>query len=463
MIVHAYHLPGCRATDDDGVLERNGVRAVAPRLTTDDLQRICQTLVAARAQLTEMPLTRIIAAIDATARRLRDPDAPDYDALINAIAAFTGYSTAMAVHVLDRMSTDWLAAPLHRLVHDEFGGPDAIDAFIERADGIRARAVAPPLTFHVFSGNVPGVSVTSMVRALLVKSAVLGKSAAGEPFLAARFAQRLAQVDPAIGACLAITYWSGGDLQLEATALQHANAVVHYGAATAIASLRARAPAHVRFIEHGPRISFAIVNAAIVDDEAGGRAARELARAVALFEQQGCVSPQSAYVVGNEAAAARRFAARVASALEDVQREFPRGIIDAAEATAVRELRTNAEFRAIRGENVELWTGENLAWTVVLDTAPDFAGTCLNRTLLVKHATAWDDVVAHLRPFGTLLQTVGVAGFESQPLHELATALTDAGATRVTSLADMPWPPVSWHHDGRGPLTELIRWADFEL
>lgn len=463
MTFEASHLPGFAGSTDRIVLERAAARAVAPSLAPDDLRTICRALRDAHVQLVRLPVARVIAAIDAAARRLRDPAAGGFTELIAGIAAFTGYSPRMAAHVVERMSEDWLAAPLEQLIRADLGGDAAVDGFVERVAGGRARAVAPPLTLHVFAGNVPGVAVTSIVRALLVKSAVLGKTAAGEPLLAPRFARLLAHADPVVGAAVAITYWTGGDTALEEVALEYADTVVHYGGAAAIESLRSRAPAGVRFLEHGPRLSFAIVNGEIVDGVAGELAARDLARAVAIFDQQGCVSPQCVYVVANDDAAARRFAARVAAALQVLQLELPRGRIEAADAAAVRELRTRAEFRAIAGEPVELWTGEPLAWTVVLDPDPAFAGTCLNRTLLVKTARSIDHVIARVRPCANLLQTVGVAGFDGDRLLHLAAAAADAGATRIASLAAMPWPSPAWHHDGRGPLTELVRWTDLEV
>jgi hypothetical protein len=459
----AYHLPGFDAAGEPVVLESNAVRAVVPRLSPDDVRAVCQALRAARTQLARFPVGRIIAAVDAAARRLRDPASDRYPELIAGIGAFSGYSTPMAEYVLERMSADWLAGPLHQLVRAELGGAAAIDGFAPAGTGVRSRAVAPPLTFHVFAGNVPGVSVTSIIRALLVKSAVFGKTAAAEPLLAPHFARLLARADPAIGAAVAVTCWVGGDTALEQAALEHADTVIHYGGAAAIESLRARTPAGVRFVEHGPRVSFAIVNGEIVAGEPGARAARDLARAVAVFDQQGCVSPQIAYVVGGDDDAPRRLAALVASALEQLQQELPRGRIDPAEAAAIRDLRTRTEFRSIAGEPVQLWAGQPLTWTVVLAPGSDFAGTCLNRSLLVRPARSLHDVIAHLRPAGHLLQTLGVAGFHGERLLDLAVAAADAGVTRIARLADMPWPPPTWHHDGNSALAELVRWVDLEI
>lgn len=460
----AFHLPaafpGSRREDERVVIaERDGVRAHALRLSAARVGELCAALHVARAGTRDEPLDRVITAIDTATRQLRDRDSGARRAVLHGLTAFSRLSPAMAELVLDRISDDWLAPALHRLIDSEFGGPDAIERFLRRDDGTRLRAVAPPLGLHIFAGNVPGVSVTSIVRALLVRSAVLAKPAAREPVLAAAFARLLDDVDPLIGACVAVNYWKGGDAEIEAAALEQAGMIVHYGSSDAIASMRERAPADATFIEHGPRISFAVIATAGLAD--ADLSASMLARAVALFDQQGCVSPQIAYVIGSPTAA-RDFAARVAAALDSLARTLPRGQLEPAEALAVRQLRTRAEFRAINGEDVQLWEGRNLEYTVVFEPDPDFGGTCLNRTLVVKAVPSTDILVELARPFHRFLQTVGVDGFDTPQLEHLAARLGDIGVSRITSLEAMPWPPPDWHHDGRGPLRELVRWVELE-
>jgi hypothetical protein len=289
---------------------------------------------------------------------------------------------------------------------------------------------------------------------------VLAKAAAGEPALTPAFARLLAQADPEVGACVAVTYWRGGETSIEDAVLERVGLVVHYGSDQAIAALRAHAPARVRFIEHGPHISFALIDA----PGAGAsleHAARDLARATALFDQQGCVSPQLAYVIGSRAQA-RHIAGATAAALDDLQTELPRGRLSPAEAAAIRELRTRAEFDAIGGRSTELWCPAHLHYTVILSADDRFEGSCLNRTLLIKNVPDLSSLISRIEPFGSLLQTVGIAGFHGDSMIRAAAALADAGVTRVTAIADMPWPPPGWHHDGRGPLRELIRWVDLE-
>lgn len=457
----AWHLPAQIAPAATTVIaEHDGFRALAPILTPHDVESVCDTLAAAQRRMREMPVQRVITSIDAAARRLIEPGSAARSEALTALCALSGFSPAMAATLLDRVAADWFATALEQLVDTELGGPAAVENFIQRAPGVRARAVAAPLGFHVFSGNVPGVSITSIVRALLVRSAVMGKTAAGEPVLAPLFARLLEQVDPLLGACVAVTWWAGGDAQREAAVLRRAGLVVHYGSAAAIESLRARAPASTRFVEHGPRISFAIVQLPATDARLED-IARDLATAVALFDQQGCVSPQLAYIIG-DAAGAARVAERTAHALAHTQNVLPRGRISSAEATAIRDLRTRAEFSAIAGSETRLWQGPELAWTVILSADPTFEASCLNRTLLIKHVDSADDVIENATPFGSFLQTVGIGGFGSEDRDELAVRLAAIGATRITPITAMPWPPAAWHHDGRGPLRELIRWVDLE-
>jgi acyl-CoA reductase-like NAD-dependent aldehyde dehydrogenase len=469
--IRAWHLP---PADDEReyaiVAQHDGTRATAPVLSAAQIGQICRQLLAAREQLMGVSVARVIAAIDSAAHSLLDPAEPARGEALAGLTAISGFSPPMAAHLLDRAAQDWLQPALEHLIDVELGGAAAIEGFVDRAPGIRSRAVAPPLGFHVFSGNVPGVSVTSMVRALLVRSAVFGKSAAGEPVLAPLFASLLTRADPVVGACLAVTYWPGGDESREAAVLDHARLVVHYGGADAIASLRRRAGPDVRFVEHGPRISFAIIGPAVVSSPPadagappadGTDAAADLARAVALFDQQGCVSPQIAFVVGSEEAAGA-FAERVAGQLQRIQADLPRGRLDRAEAAAIRQARTRAEFDAIAGGGSRVWQGRDLTYTVIFSTGAGFHGSCLNRTLFVRNVAGVSEIIEGARPYARFLQTVGVAGFTTQERTDLAARLAEIGVSRTTSIAAMPWPPATWHHDGHGPLNEFVRWVDLE-
>jgi hypothetical protein len=468
MKLDGFHLPALSRlsttvwTYDGGDGEAAELRV--PHLSVDLLDRQIDALIEARTEvLAERPVERIVEAVDAVAHRFLDPSDAIRRCAEVGLAAVTGLSRPMVGLILDGMARDWRGDELRRLLATDLGDPAALDGFVQRRNAPgRVRAYGPDLVVHIFSGNVPGVSVTSLIRAMLVKSASLGKTAAGEPVLAPLFARALAGVDPELGRCLAVIYWPGGDEALEATALGRAGAVIGYGGREATTALRARTPAETLFLGYGHKLSFGVVAREAVAGTGERGVAADAALAVATFDQQGCVSPHLFYVEGDDDAAARSFARALANEMRTLESHMPRGVLAPGEAAAIRQLRGEIEFARIAGRGHELIASPSgTAWTVVFDPEPGFTPSCLNRVVRVKPVRRLEEVVEHARPLGRLLQTVGVAGPEAR-LAPLVEALGRLGASRVAPIAAMAWPSPWWHHDGRPPLADLVRWCDWD-
>lgn len=455
----AFWLPGLDADAERRVLDAGTVTCRYPSPTPELLDAAIDRLRGARDALAGRPVLEIVDAIDAAAARLADPDDMLRAHALRLLPAASGYSPEMGRFVLDRMVADWRAGPLRGLLESELGDIHVLDGFAP-GSGQRSRAYGPGLSFHVFAGNVPGVAVTSLIRSLLVKSPTFAKTAAREPILPILFAQALASVDPALGDALAVTYWPGGAEHAERRLLEAADLVVVYGGNEAVASLRARAPADRRIVIHGPRFSAALVGRAALDADRDGTASA-LARSVAMFDQHGCVSPHAVWVEDPGGGAALRFAQAVADAMDRLEDELPRGAVSPAEASAIQQARGAAEMRGHGGTTVRVLAGAGTRWTVVYDEDPGFRPSCLNRFVHVHPVESLEQAIAQLAPVGDSLQSVAVAG-DPAGLADLAGRLAAIGASRITTLDRLPWPPPDWHHDGRGPLRELIRWVDLE-
>lgn len=467
--IDAYHLPGLtpdaeidwdvREYDDTDIALR------FPKLEPHTLAHVLLRLRQAREEhLAERPVDEIVAAIGLAAAELARRDSQDRQLLERALPAVTGYSPQMIHLVLERMLQDWHEPALRALLEAELGDPGLLDGFRRRpgvAAGASIRAYGPATAFHIFAGNVPGVAVTSLIRSLLVKTAVLGKTAAGEPLLATIFARSLARVDPGIGECIAVTYWAGGSTELEAKAFAATDLVVAYGGEETVARIRAKMPANRRLVVHGPRLSFGLVGRDALAPDLADQTAEAVARATATFDQQGCVSPHLIYVEKGGEVAPDAFAERVASQLERLETQLPRGRLSLAEATRIQEDRASAEFRAIAGAGVRLFASAGTAHTVVYDPDSVFEPSCLNRFIRIKPLDNVEDAVELLRPYAAYLQTVGVAG-AGERLPQIAHELGSIGVARITTFQRMPWPPPYWHHDGQAPLRELVSWTDLE-
>src|SRR3954469_169325 len=368
----AWWLPGLDAADVGSWRTRrfgvdDAIELRAPVLAPGQLGEIMERTAAARdAYLATLPIDRVVASVDRAVSRWLDPYSRWRRMAERALPAITGYSEPMVRKGLPGYLATFRAENLWRLLELELGDPRYLDEFRPRGRlGGRSRAYGPRLTTHVFAGNVPGLPAQSLVCALLAKSACLGKSATEEPLFPALFAASLAEVDPGLGACLAMTGWPGGDEPLETVAFGQAEAVVAYGSEATVESIRRRVPSTTRLVVYGHRLSFGIVGREALAADRLAETALRAAYDAAKYDQQGCLSPHLFYVERGGATSPREFAAALAAAMAAAEQVMPRGRLTVEEASAIRDWRATAEFRGSVSADDDLHASEEgTAWTV---------------------------------------------------------------------------------------------------
>jgi hypothetical protein len=289
-----------------------------PDLKPQALREVLVSLQANRSKyLAPRPVRAVLESVDAATRRLTRPGNDLYDELLETLPSLTGYSQRMIEIGLERMSVGWTAEALAGALEGEFGSVAMLDDFQPRQPRGSHRAFGAPLTVHIFSGNIPGVSVTSLIRALCVKSSSFGKTAAGEPYFAVCFARALSEVDAELADCVAVTYWPGGSEDLEAVAFSEAGVVIAYGGDEAVAGIGCRVPARTRFIGYPNRVGVTLISGSALNRAEAQSLARAAALDVVTFDQQGCVSPHTVYVEKGGEVEPLGFATQLAGALEE--------------------------------------------------------------------------------------------------------------------------------------------------
>ena len=432
-------------------IDAGAARIRYPKSDHDLAHNLTSSLRNARASLAALSTDAMITLLGSAGERFaRTLD----EHTIAEIASNSGLSPAMTRATLTGMAASWTTDALDRLVRAEFPDPRVLDGFVTEADRA-VRAAAPGTTLHFGAGSVPGVTVTSMIRALLVKSPVLVKPGAGDAALTTRFARELHRADPRLAAAVAVHYWPGGAparQSWERELLNQADQVVIYGGNDTIESIRARAPASTRLIEHPHRIGVAIV-----DPGEARRTAADAARGVSLFDQKGCVSTHLILLLGNHAEA-RRWCGRLAEHLARTGAALPAGSLSPGELSSLHQLRGRLAMRGAVSEDVEVRGPEAADWTVALAPAELFepVGGRTAWVVPVRDRAACLEVLAPLSP---ILQTVGLAGIRAGRTG-FAEALFALGATRIVPLGEIPFPQPEWLHDGSRPLGELVRWSE---
>jgi hypothetical protein len=316
----------------------------------------------------------------------------------------------------------------------------------------------------ISAGNIPGVAIFPMAASLLAGAPVLVKASSREPFLAAAWQETLEDVSPDLGRACAVLHWSAEEGRIESLALESADKILVFGRDDTVERFRIAFPG--RTVGFGTGVSLAIIGERKAHDRA---AASALALDVAIWDQQGCLSPHGAYVLGDYRTAVA-FAGLLAEALSSVEADLPRGRLSPAEAAAIRNFRAGAEARKAAGEEILLLTPNEtsrsasrpeaavmspMSWTVLSANEDSFELSCLNRTVWVKPLGRIADLDRLLEAWRPYLQSAGVS-LDASERAPAEAALRRSGVGHIVPLGTMQAPRIDWRNKGLDLLTALL-------
>lgn len=423
-------------------------------LTPETIAPLLEGLQEAALHWGVVPLAECAQAVADAAEQLRRPEHPGRRAGLAACAAWTGRAEGMLAD-----SLDFFLGKLQR------------DTLLEEAGrcGLRRgadehRAEAPALVLHWLAGNTPWAGLESLVAAALAGSSSLVKVARAEPVFASVFAQSLATAHPVLATALTVVSWDGAlDTALDERLFPACDAVVAFGSDATVRSLQARAARAAgkrgpRFVAHGHRLSAILLGEDAWRPETLERTAAGVALDHVLEDQTGCLSPRAVLLVGDSKRAADNafaLAERIAAALEQWERRWPRSPIPAAEAVRVQQVR---ESRRMRGAG--LWSPpDTTAWTVLLDAVPaggaPFEPAPEARFVQLLRCASLDDAIRSLLPARGVLSTLACDGWVEAPAAVGAVRRALA-PDRLCSPGTMQRPPLGWNHDGASDLALLL-------
>lgn len=431
-----------------------------PVLTAPQMQALAiRVRDAAATHLRPMPVAEIIDAIDRAVSRLLDRQDIYRQQAEAWLPVVSGYDADMVRLGLTGFFKTFRAAQLKRFVAEDFANPGVLDGFQPAAKGGAVRAFGPDLLVHSWAGNVPALSLWSLVCGLLVKAPAIGKLASAEPLFAGWFARLLAEVHPPLADCLAVVWWRGGGGEAADALYARADTVLAYGGNKTLEALRRRLPVTTRFLPHGHKLGFGLIGAQALDTLKAPGMARLAAWDVMRYDQQGCYSPHVFYVQRGGAVSPRAFADYLAAELSNLQRRFPRRALDLDEGAALARWQQGMEWG---GDSHQLLGPVDAPWSVAYsESLQPLAPTALYRTIAVVAVDRLDAVLPVVAAQRDYLQTAGLAAGPEE-LYRLAGLLGAAGVTRISAIGSMSMPEAGWHHDGRFNLLDLVRMTEIE-
>jgi hypothetical protein len=133
------------------------------------------------------------------------------------------------------------------------------------------------------------------------------------------------------------------------------------------------------------------------------------------------------------------------------------------ESAAIASRRAIYETLAAHRGDAKVWSSrDSTAWTVVFEHEVRFHFSPLNRFVFVKPVPDLTSVLQGVDELKGKISTVGVAA-TPEKLMEIAPQLGRWGVTRICPCGRMQNPPLTWRHDGRPALGDLVTWTDFEM
>ena len=320
----------------------------------------------------------------------------------------------------------------------------------------------PQLLVHIAAGNLPNPALMSLTLGLLTRSAQFMKCASGAAFLPRLFAHSIYEMDRKLGACLELAEWHGGNSALENVLFAHAGCVTATGSDETLAAIRSQVPPKIRFLGYGQRVSLGFITREILREDTIAGVVASAADDVVAWDQNGCLSPQVFYVEERGAVESDKFAELLAVELAKREANEPRGKISVEESAAIASRRSMYEALAAHRGDIKLWASPNsTAWTVVFEHDTRFRFSPLNRFIYVKPVPDLAMVWQGVDEIQGKVSTVGIAS-PPDKMKELATRFARWGATRICPLGQMQNPPLTWRHDGRPALGDLVTWVDLE-
>ena len=395
------------------------------------------------------PISKIITAIDHVARIFLNPDDPLRQAAELQLTSV--YSMEMARSILDHLFDQLTQPQLFQLLEEELGDPLIMDRFRPRRHTTGfTRAYGPERITHILPGNIPDITIMSLVFALLSKSASMVKVSSKAPSLVPLFLQALQKVDQGLSESIVLIPDRDHNISAIDAAFHWANLIILYGSDETIDFFHPHIPPQKKTIIYGPKYSIGIVSR----DSTSRSVAEACAQDIAMYDQKGCLSPHIYYIErGGESPL--QYAEWVAEALEKISPS--KGPIQPEAASRIQQLRGTIPLTG----GAVFASKESIDWTVLYDPDTSFTPSPLCRTIFIKSVQDISDIPSLLEPVRSHLQAIGVAVAPSR-LPLLLDALGALGVSRLCPIGKMQEPPLTWHHDGRFRLLDLLHFVDYE-
>lgn len=301
---------------------------------------------------------------------------------------------------------------------------------------------------HVTSSNDAMLPFFSSVEGILTGNINVIKTATGAHKVAMRMVEKLCELDESLCPYFYVFPLSSKDEDLLRDMFSLCNTIAVWGSDAATSGVRKLAPAGVKIVEWGNRISFSYFTKKGYSKEF----LKGLCEDVCVNDQQACSAPQLVFYEADNREELVAFATELMEVLQEVSDTYPLHPMSQAEQAELTTQVQLCHLDEMMGE-AKLFKGNGCRIFVKYDS--ELCASPLYRTLIVK-AIDRKNVISVLRPFRSYLQSVGLACGKDE-IASLSKLLLAGGVNRITEPGLMMGGYTGEPHDGVYALSQYLK------
>ncbi|MFO8020709.1 MAG: acyl-CoA reductase [Promethearchaeia archaeon] len=245
-------------------------------------------------------IDEVLDIIDQVGNLWRDPNYDIRKEVLEVLPIMTGQSKKLCEVELDGTLEMWDRKYTEIQLKSELGGKEYLEEWVQKRS-TRIHAQPRGLILHNMAGNAFNLGMLSLFYGLITKNVNLIKLSHGEPFMAIKLCESIADVDDKIAKEIAALYWRGSKTEIYDALFNSGwvDGVLAWGGIHSIEEIRRRANRFgIKIIDHGPKISFSVISESIFKDK---NKMEEIAQKIAVdavcWNQKACLSPRVIYIM----------------------------------------------------------------------------------------------------------------------------------------------------------------------
>ena len=157
-------------------LEFADITGLVPILSEQQLETVALQIKKNKKKLSEYSTDYIINVIDQAIHILLDRNSPWRSQVEEVIPQITGYSYETIKVGFTKYLSRFRKHELSRFLTEDFTNPNILNQFVPNSKGGYSKAISSDIVTHLWSGNVPGLPLWSLISSLLVKSGNICKA-----------------------------------------------------------------------------------------------------------------------------------------------------------------------------------------------------------------------------------------------------------------------------------------------